>query len=315
MPPQQGRRDLLRLRRPDFRRRSLSPRRLSNLSGRGNQRGRTMPRSPVASPLSRQRREAPVRTKPSPRRRTLRDEMAAIVLSGRAFLRRQRAGRGPSAGDRPRGGGRAEPPGEETGDSSSDRATRPTRPSFAEIIEPCGLARNGAGDYAHGKVQRNPQLSGTCPPSGQPLIRPIPGRAFMHPIWDFDSYCAAVAQADINLSVLAPSLLTERQEARIKWMEAAMFAIPSVVSPTATHRDVVGRKRRDRDACRRYRRVRSAILSLVDDPSLRQRIGEAARQRVLARLRPPHCPGDGRPAGPASSIPSGLPRPDRRPGC
>jgi glycosyltransferase involved in cell wall biosynthesis len=54
------------------------------------------------------------------------------------------------------------------------------------------------------------------------------------PVWDTNVFWSALAQADINLSVLKPSVLSDGKS-EIKWLEAAMLRIPSVVSPTTTH--------------------------------------------------------------------------------
>lgn len=106
-----------------------------------------------------------------------------------------------------------------------------------------------------------------------------PDLHLLDPIWDFEAYVAELARADINLSVLAPSPLTDAKS-EIKWMEAAMFGIPSIVSPTATHRGVIedgvtGILAGGKSA------FRKALLRLIDDAAARDRIGQAARDRVL----------------------------------
>lgn len=65
-----------------------------------------------------------------------------------------------------------------------------------------------------------------------------------------------------------------------------MFAIPSVVSPTATHRAVIedgvtGCLAQDRAG------FVAAMLRLIDDPDLRARIGAAARDKVMAEYSLP----------------------------
>ncbi|MDA3888780.1 MAG: glycosyltransferase, partial [Allgaiera sp.] len=99
------------------------------------------------------------------------------------------------------------------------------------------------------------------------------------PIWDFDAFCRLVARADINLSVLSRSLLTDAKS-EIKWMEAAMFAVPSVVSDTATHCEVIedghtGILAPDMEG------FVTGIERLVTDEQLRTRLGETARKTVL----------------------------------
>uniref|UniRef100_UPI00351A6F7B glycosyltransferase n=1 Tax=uncultured Paracoccus sp. TaxID=189685 RepID=UPI00351A6F7B len=98
----------------------------------------------------------------------------------------------------------------------------------------------------------------------------------LEPVWDFEEYYGLLAQADINLSVLTESLLTDAKS-EIKWMEAALFGIPSVLSATATHREVVV----DNETgllCRNAAEFTAALDRLVKDRDLRMRIGNAARQ-------------------------------------
>jgi glycosyltransferase involved in cell wall biosynthesis len=99
------------------------------------------------------------------------------------------------------------------------------------------------------------------------------------PVWDFEAYCDLVARADINLSVLSRSLLTDAKS-EIKWMEAAMFGRPSVVSDTATHREVIVDGETGFLAARSQDFI-DRLDTLVRDPELRERIGRAAREVVL----------------------------------
>lgn len=101
------------------------------------------------------------------------------------------------------------------------------------------------------------------------------------PIWDVQQYWAALRRNDINVAVLKKSLLTDAKS-EIKWLEAAMFGIPSVVSGTATHRDVIRHGETGLFADTRTEWV-SALTRLIEDASLRKMIGETARKDVLAR--------------------------------
>jgi glycosyltransferase involved in cell wall biosynthesis len=99
------------------------------------------------------------------------------------------------------------------------------------------------------------------------------------PVWDFEAYCDLVSRADVNLSVLSRSLLTDAKS-EIKWMEAAMFGRPSVVSDTATHREVIVDGETGFLAARSQDFI-DRLDALVRDPELRERIGRAAREVVL----------------------------------
>jgi hypothetical protein len=98
---------------------------------------------------------------------------------------------------------------------------------------------------------------------------------------DMASFWAVLANADINLAVLKPAWATDAKS-EIKWLEAAALAIPSVVSPTATYREVV-EDGRDALTAHDPESWRAALERLVVNPSLRESIGEAAKRKAVAR--------------------------------
>jgi glycosyltransferase involved in cell wall biosynthesis/tetratricopeptide (TPR) repeat protein len=98
------------------------------------------------------------------------------------------------------------------------------------------------------------------------------------PIWNVDDYWQVLSEADINLAVLKPSLMADCKS-EIKWLEAAMFAIPSIVSRTATYAEVI------EDGvsgllCTTQADWVAAIDRLVCDADLRQEMGLAAQRTV-----------------------------------
>jgi glycosyltransferase involved in cell wall biosynthesis len=101
----------------------------------------------------------------------------------------------------------------------------------------------------------------------------------MTPVWDVEEYFTLLAEADINLSVLAPSVLTDAKS-EIKWMEAAMFGTPSVVSATRTHREKIVDGQTG-FLCDGKEDFVKSLDRLIRDADLRQSIGAAARQTVL----------------------------------
>jgi len=103
----------------------------------------------------------------------------------------------------------------------------------------------------------------------------------MEPIWDVQKYWAEMRRNDINVAVLKKSVLTDAKS-EIKWLEAAMFGIPSVVSGTATHREVITEEKTGLFADTREEWT-TQLSRLIEDASLRKSIGEAAREDVLAR--------------------------------
>jgi len=151
--------------------------------------------------------------------------------------------------------------------------TKAHKAEFSEVLEPAlaEVLKKRPGKVEIRIIGEFPEFSHLDP--DHPDVRLIP------PIWDFETFCAEVAQADINLSVLFPSVLTDAKS-EIKWMEAAMFGVPSVVSPTATHREVIEEGVTGLLATGKGG-FTSAILRLVDDAALRTRIGAAAREVVM----------------------------------
>ena len=90
-------------------------------------------------------------------------------------------------------------------------------------------------------------------------------------IADLDTYWAIVASCDINISVLHAGPIADGKS-EIKWLEAAILGVPSIVSATRTYRDVLtdgetGLLALDTDDWRRHLRV------LIEDD------GDAPRDR------------------------------------
>ncbi len=104
----------------------------------------------------------------------------------------------------------------------------------------------------------------------------------LDPIWDVEDYWNVMREkADINLSVLSQTRVTDAKS-EIKWLEAAMFGIPSVVSKTATHDEVI-KDGKTGFLCVTPQDFFSAIDKLVSDPEERSKIGEAARKQALKK--------------------------------
>ena len=99
------------------------------------------------------------------------------------------------------------------------------------------------------------------------------------PIWNVADYWKKLSTADINVGVLKKSLLTDCKS-EIKWLEAAMLGIPSIVSGTSTMTDIVKEGENGMIANSRDDWVEK-LLKLVDDAALRKHIGETAREQVL----------------------------------
>ncbi len=96
---------------------------------------------------------------------------------------------------------------------------------------------------------------------------------------EIETYWALLREADIALSVLRRTSTTSAKS-EIKWLEAAMFGVPSVVSATDTFEEVI------EDGVDGYlatdtKTFIDKVSALVRDPKQRRAMGEAARQKVL----------------------------------
>jgi glycosyltransferase involved in cell wall biosynthesis len=97
---------------------------------------------------------------------------------------------------------------------------------------------------------------------------------------DMARFWALLRAADINLAVLQPTWATEAKS-EIKWLEAAVQGIPSVVSATETYRAVVDHGQ-DGLLAATVGDWREALGRLAADPALRRSMGEFARAKAKA---------------------------------
>lgn len=97
-------------------------------------------------------------------------------------------------------------------------------------------------------------------------------------------YWAMLGGADINLAVLHSTELTDTKS-EIKWLEAAIMGVPSVVSATQTYREVV-EEGVDGFLCSTPEEWTKALDLLVSSPERRYAVGEAARKKALKNYSP-----------------------------
>ncbi|MBE7213213.1 MAG: glycosyltransferase, partial [Gluconacetobacter diazotrophicus] len=110
------------------------------------------------------------------------------------------------------------------------------------------------------------------------------GLVLVEPTWEIERYWATLSVADISLAVLKPDPLTDTKS-EIKWLEAAMLGIPSIVSDTATYRELL-RSGEDAIICADAADWTAALDRLIRDPALRRRIGDAARRKAMSDYAP-----------------------------
>ena len=99
------------------------------------------------------------------------------------------------------------------------------------------------------------------------------------PTKDITVYYGYLRMADINLATLTRDPITDCKS-ELKWVEAAFFNKPSIVSGTQNYRDVI-RHGVDAFIADTTEDWRSCLSALIDDSDLRQKIGKAAHERIL----------------------------------
>jgi glycosyltransferase involved in cell wall biosynthesis/tetratricopeptide (TPR) repeat protein len=110
-------------------------------------------------------------------------------------------------------------------------------------------------------------------------MQPVLDRVVIHEFMsDYSAYLYELQQADISISILEDTIATDCKS-EIKWLEAAAFGIPSVLSPTATYRHVL------QDGSEALFATTTedwliALNRLITSPELRQQIGKAAYQKA-----------------------------------
>ncbi|MEY4841159.1 MAG: hypothetical protein RLZZ374_2067, partial [Cyanobacteriota bacterium] len=98
------------------------------------------------------------------------------------------------------------------------------------------------------------------------------------PFSDYSSYLKQLGQADVGLAVLEPGIVTDAKSA-IKWMEYSLMGLASVVSPTATYREILHHGE-DVLLARGADQWQAAIQQLIDQPQLRQQLALRAQERA-----------------------------------
>ena len=198
-------------------------------------------------------------------------EMAPFVNSGQAFVHRNGMGADHSRylDYVPRIRGSGEPVTIFYGSG-----TRAHKEDFQQLIEPAliEIARR------HGKAVSFVMIGWL--PISDVFRAAAHSLTVIEPIFDLHEYWTLLREADINLAVLRPSLNVDCKS-EIKWMEAALFGVPSVVSRTATYAEVI-EEGRTGFMCDTVAQWVATLDRLVRDATLRSAVGLAA-QAVVRR--------------------------------
>jgi len=94
----------------------------------------------------------------------------------------------------------------------------------------------------------------------------------------YGAYIDLVREADINIAVTEDSVAVDCKS-ELKWFEAGIFGIPSVVSPSRNYQDVLT-DGKDVLFARTTKEWHDELLRLVDKPALRERIGAEAKRKI-----------------------------------
>jgi glycosyltransferase involved in cell wall biosynthesis len=207
--------------------------------------------------------------------RPLADEMAKLVGTGRAFVHRNAFGRVHElqASIRPEA---------RRGDKITifyGSGTKSHKGDFQELVEP-GLVEmvRRYGDKISIVLVGYNVMSERLNSIGANL-------KLIEPNWDIATYWSLLRSADINIAVLKQTPMADCKS-EIKWMEAAMFAVPSIVSGTATYREVIEPGITGL-ICDTADEWTAALDFLVANSSSRRSIGLEAQRRVRDRYNIP----------------------------
>jgi glycosyltransferase involved in cell wall biosynthesis len=150
--------------------------------------------------------------------------------------------------------------------------TRAHKEDFQQLIEPAliELARRHGEKVAF-------ILVGWLPISDA-LRRQCSNLTVIEPVFNLHEYWDLLKQADINIAVLKPSLNVDCKS-EIKWMEAALFGVPSAVSRTATYAEVIQHGETG-FLCETVEDWVETLDRLVRDENLRRRVGLRAQAVV-----------------------------------
>jgi len=94
----------------------------------------------------------------------------------------------------------------------------------------------------------------------------------------YGGYIDLVREADIHLAVMEESVAVDCKS-ELKWFEAGIFGIPSVVSPSRNYAEVLA-DGKDVLFATTTKEWHDELLRLVDRPALRQRIGAEAKHKI-----------------------------------
>ncbi len=120
-----------------------------------------------------------------------------------------------------------------------------------------------------------------------PSLVPFADRIERHAFLPWHEAYAMLASADVQLAPLRRDPFSEAKS-EVKYLEAAALGLPTVASPTDAFRRAI-RSGENGLLAATAETWESSLLALVDDPSLRRRLGNRARDDVFLHATPETC--------------------------
>ena len=104
------------------------------------------------------------------------------------------------------------------------------------------------------------------------------------PFIGYDAYLDILSSADLTLAAIEEGVASDAKSG-LKWMEAAFLGVPSVVSPSATYRELL-EDGSDVLFAGTKEQWEEQLGRLISDPDLRTRIAEGALRKATASFSP-----------------------------
>ncbi|MCC6850565.1 MAG: glycosyltransferase [Deltaproteobacteria bacterium] len=117
-----------------------------------------------------------------------------------------------------------------------------------------------------------------------PALAPFAGRIDRQPFLPWPETLAALAAADVQLAPLRPDPFSDAKS-EVKYLEAGALGLPTVASPTSAYRRAI-RHGENGLLAATPAEWEQRLLALVDEPALRRRLGNRARDDVFLHATP-----------------------------
>lgn len=117
------------------------------------------------------------------------------------------------------------------------------------------------------------------------LLDDFSARIVRLPLVDWWELPKNLRDVDVNLAPLVPGMTFNDAKSAVKWLEAALVETPTIASPSAPFREVI-ESGTDGFLAVTQEEWFAAMVALVDDADLRDRMGHLAHDKALLRWSP-----------------------------